>query len=384
MSNPRLPLRLLITTPNLDTAGSKYVIADIIKNLDKSLIKPSLCVHRRTFTDLEEQLASRVEEIIEVPLRVASRPYLTLFQRVRTFSKLFKDRFDLIHSFDYADSWTEGLIAQNANIPWIYQKTNMNWGRKSWWLKSRLAKSIVCYSNAQYRELFESSQFKDKVTVINIGVDFSRFDFRPTNRDNLSEQRKSLDIPPDSIVLGCVAHLVPVKGHPELLKAFATVVSEISNFYLVLVGDGDAQYVSELHNLTSRLGIEENVRYLGLRTDVPRLLPIFDGLILATRSWGRKEAFGAVLVEAMAAELPVIATKSGGPEDIIVPDETGWLVDAEGEEPLASAMKAFVIDNNRRQRFGAAGYKRARDLFSVEMMTEHYQKLYLETAKDSL
>jgi glycosyltransferase involved in cell wall biosynthesis len=123
---------------------------------------------------------------------------------------------------------------------------------------------------------------------------------------------------------------------------------------------------------------------LGLRTDVPRLLPIFDGLILATRSWGRKEAFGAVLVEAMAAELPVIATKSGGPEDIIVPDETGWLVDAEGEEPLASAMKAFVIDNNRRQRFGAAGYKRARDLFSVEMMTEHYQKLYLETAKDSL
>lgn len=366
------PLRLLITTPNLDTAGSKYVIADIVQGLDRAIVKPSICVHRKTNSSLERSIKNSVEEFYEIPLRVPTRPRRRFLQTLINTLQVFPRSYDLIHSFDYSSSWTEGLIARLIGKPWIVEKTNMNWGGLHWNIRSLLANHIICYSHRQYDTLFRSSRFSKKVSTIHIGVNLARFQRTAEG----SVIREELGLPPNATIVGCVAHLVPVKGHVELLQAFTKVSKDFPKANLVLVGEGERDYRSQLMCLTNELTISDRVFFLGLRNDVPRIMSAFDGLILATRDWGRKEAFGAVLVEAMACGLPVIATKSGGPQDIVVHGETGWLVEPHGSEPLETALRELLFDDHRRSQFGIAARARAEKYFSDKLMVHQYQELY--------
>src|SRR5690554_1655190 len=170
MNHPNLhrPLRVLVTTPNLDTAGSKFVVANLIRGLDRSVVRPSLCVHKRTHTPLEQELGILVDDLLEIPLRVPARPYHTFWQRTTTTASQLRGRFDVIHSFDYASNWQEGFIAWRAHIPWVAVKTNLSWNTRNWWLKSLLAQKIVVYSRQQYEQLYKNTVFAPKVSVINI------------------------------------------------------------------------------------------------------------------------------------------------------------------------------------------------------------------------
>lgn len=370
------PLRLLITTPNLDTAGSKYIIADLVETLDRSMIRPSLCVHRATDTALERTVRAGVDDFWELPLPMATRPVRQLLRQTRAIARQLRGRYDVAQSFDYASAWSEGLIMKQARIPWVIDKTNMNWGNRSGWIRSLLATRIVCKSHTQYAALFEGTILSKRATVIHNGIKLSRFE----KKGDPEAVLQTLPVPPGNLLLGCVAHLVPAKGHVELLHAFARIAEKYLHTYLVLVGTGEPVYIGTLHALVEEVGLADRVLFLGSRDDVPCPLHQFDAFILPTRNRGRKEAFGVALVEAMACRLPVIATKSGGPEDIVVPQETGWLVEADGIEPLVEAMDELLADEERRQRFGQTGKERAVRLFSRERMVQRYQQLYLEVA----
>lgn len=93
-----MPIRVLITTPNLDTAGSKYVIKNIVEELDRSVFAPSLCVHRRTYSKLELELEQITDSIIELPLRSTNQPYRRLLENIRSSSTALKGHFDVVHS----------------------------------------------------------------------------------------------------------------------------------------------------------------------------------------------------------------------------------------------------------------------------------------------
>jgi glycosyltransferase involved in cell wall biosynthesis len=169
-----------------------------------------------------------------------------------------------------------------------------------------------------------------------------------------------------------VAQLVPVKGHVELLRAMSQVKDDLPNLKLVLLGNGHAAYARELQQLATGLGMADKVLFWGYATNVPQVLKMCDGKILASR----KEAFPAAVIEAMAAGLPVIATRCGGPEEIVVDGETGWLVQANGAESLEQGMRLFYADANRREAYGQAGQRRAGELYRLDLMIERYQALY--------
>ena len=189
---------------------------------------------------------------------------------------------------------------------------------------------------------------------------------------------RDLGLPEGAPALVCVAHLVEVKGHPDLLRAWAALRN--ARAQLVLIGGGTEAYTGQLKALAAELGVADRVHFLGVRSDVPSLLPHFDGFVLATRNTGRREGFGAVLPEAMACGLPVIATKSGGPEDIVAPGQTGWLVDAEGHAPLTQAIDELVADLPRAAQMGTLGRRRCESYFDVRSVTRHYERLFLEVA----
>ena len=370
-----MPLGVLYTINNLKTAGMRNVLADLVRGLDRSRFLPKIAVARKSDSSLEKEL-EKICEIIEIPLHIPTRPRVSFPSLLAAAVRRLRKMADVAHSFDYASDWTEPLAMRLAGMPWIAEKTNFNWGGLSWWLRALLASKIVCLSQTQRNQLFGRSRFLSKTVVVNTGVDLKKFS--PAEYDWKMRKRKKMSISPPGLIICCVADLIPVKGHKDLLRAFAAARENFScQAYLLLVGSGPPEYEQELRRLSHDLGISNSALFLGRRDDVADILRVSDGLILATRDWGRREALGACLIEAMACGLGVIATRSGGPEDIVIGGETGWLVDAEGPQPLIEPLIEMINDEHKRALFGKAGRQRAKKQFSAEEMVDKYQQLYL-------
>jgi glycosyltransferase involved in cell wall biosynthesis len=136
-----------------------------------------------------------------------------------------------------------------------------------------------------------------------------------------------------------VALLTPVKGIDVLLKAFAQAFDPNDNVLLEIGGDGIHR--KELEKLTAKLHLENRVRFLGLLSREQVLEAMRRSNISVLPSY--VETFGVVLIEAMATGLPVVATRCGGPEDIVAP-ETGWLIEPGNVEELAAVLKNAYLD----------------------------------------
>ena len=358
--------RILFTINNLNTAGMKYVLADIVMGLNRTRFAPVIAVNKKTHSPLECRLAS-ICSIIEMPLRIPRRPVRSLLATLIRYRIVLKKKFDLVHCFDYASDWTEGLLIRIAGLPWITVKTNLSWDPRKWWPKCWLSSRIICLSKAQMQVM---RVWKRKLILIPTGIDIERFKkAEPLNRGSFGFQQ-------EDVVLACIADLVPVKGHENLLQAFELVSRELPHLKLLFVGRGELDFVEHLKKLTKTLKINARVNFVGFTEKIPELLKMCDGKILPTKNEGRKESFGAAIVEAMAAGLPVIATRSGGPEDIVEDGDTGWLVESGSSSSMAQALKEFYLNPDRRSTFGINGQNRAEEFYHKKLMIRRCENLY--------
>jgi glycosyltransferase involved in cell wall biosynthesis len=126
------------------------------------------------------------------------------------------------------------------------------------------------------------------------------------------------------------------------------------------------------------VGIADQVQWLGFRDDVPELLAASDIFALPSVD----EPFGRAIVEAMASEKPVVATRSGGVPEIVVEDETGLLVPPGDDRELAVALGRLAESEGLRRRMGKAGRERAMRLFDVDRTAARVQELYEEILSD--
>ena len=165
-----------------------------------------------------------------------------------------------------------------------------------------------------------------------------------------------------------VGRLKAPKDFLTLIRAFAALPE--GSFEALIVGDGPDRGAVE--DEIRRLGLEERVRLVGERSDVPALLADADLFVLSSRS----EGLPVSVLEAMAAELPVVASGVGGLAELVVDGETGILVPPGAPEPLAAALGRLVEDRDLRRRFGAAGRTRAEALFDLAVFRRAHVELY--------
>ena len=167
----------------------------------------------------------------------------------------------------------------------------------------------------------------------------------------------------------CVARMVPDKDHHTLLAAFGLTARDHPEAELWLVGDGPR--LAAIQELARTLSISERVTFLSPRQDLRPLLQQATLLVLASRT----EALPNVVLEAMAAGLPVVATRVGGVPEMVVPGLTGWLVPPGDAPALAAALSQVLGDRDTRRAMGRAGRERALQDFSLEVMTRRYEDL---------
>jgi glycosyltransferase involved in cell wall biosynthesis len=209
-----------------------------------------------------------------------------------------------------------------------------------------------------------------RIDVVHNPVDLRRFDPRAVDRAaaraDLGEAGRE-----GRLLLGVVAQLSPWKGQDTAIEALGLLVGDGLDAHLLLVGSAkfvarstrfdNTDYVAALRELVAREGLQERVRWLGEREDVPQLIGAMDVLLLP--SW--EEPFGRALIEAMALGVPVVATSVGGPAEIVERGRQGYLVAPQRPGEWAQAISLLARSPDAAAAMGDAGRERVRELFTI-------------------
>jgi glycosyltransferase involved in cell wall biosynthesis len=171
-------------------------------------------------------------------------------------------------------------------------------------------------------------------------------------------------------VYGYVGRFVTVKNVPLLLEAFARVHHDRPHTRLLLVGDGDTMAAARA--FVAARGLGDAIEFAGWRHDLPDVYRSIDALVLSSVNEGTPVA----AIEAMAAALPVVATRVGGVPDVVVDGETGLLVEPGSVDGLASALRRLADAPDECRRLGAAGRHSVRGRFSAERLVSDVSALY--------
>ena len=212
-----------------------------------------------------------------------------------------------------------------------------------------------------------------KIKTIYNGIQLSRFQKR--NQHSLDQIKLELGLKSHNIVITTVAVLREQKGIQYMFKALPEILRHIPNLTYLVVGDG--KYATSLQDLVAELHINNHVIFAGHRTDIPDILALSDLFVLPSLG----DALPTVLIEALAAETPVIATQVGGIPEIIEDGSNGLLVPSSDSKSLAEACLKILKDRELSHRLTANGLETAKHRFDVKVQVGQLENLYTELIK---
>ena len=278
------------------------------------------------------------------------------------------DGVDLVHAHGYKADFYALLATRMAKAP--VTATCHNWLGESGTMRAyarldryllRFFDGIAAVSESVAEQLGQA-RVRQRVHVIPNGVPMPCSGSRSTFADQIRMG--------DRIVVGTVGRLSSEKGASFLIEAAAKICPDFPRAFFVLVGDGPMR--SALEARVRELGMEGQFLFTGQRHDVQQIYRAFDIFVLPSLEEGMPMA----LLEAMAAGLPVVATKVGGVPDIVNDPSVGTLVDPGDANAIATGIRDLLSDRSRREEIGSKGRKRVEESFSAAAMARRYVELY--------
>lgn len=305
-------------------------------------------------------------EAITSPMR-GSYDVISMAEVMRLIDR---ESIDVINTHSGSDSFIGAVAGRlSRRKPVVVRTRHLALPITSKTTYSLFPHKIVTVSDYVRRYLVDHVGIRaDKVVSIPTGIDLERFDPHSTP-DTL---RDELGIDRTTTLVGTVAIFRRKKGYHVLLGAIAEVLKIRRDVIFVFAGDGP-QRENILRGLKD-LGIERNVRLLGLRSDVPVVLKGIDLFVLPTL----QEALGTSFLEAMAMGKAVIGTRVGGVPEVVRDGVDGLLVEPGDERGLADAILRLLEDRHLRLSMGTRGRKRVEENFSTQRMVEGMYNLYVE------
>jgi N-acetyl-alpha-D-glucosaminyl L-malate synthase BshA len=296
----------------------------------------------------------------------------------RLMSLVRSERVDIIHAHQYTPFFYALAAGLGRRRPPVLFTEHGRWfpdfPRRKRILFNRLflrrGDRVVAVGNSVKRALIENEGIpENRIQVIYNGIDIARYG---AEHHNGGAVRDSLGLSRDDFVIIQVARLDPLKDHLTAVRTMHRVIQSVPAARLLIVGAGPEE--AKIRAEVQRLGLDNQVRLLGLRHDIPRLLAAADTFLLTSIS----EGIPLTVIEAMAAGLPVVSTDVGGIGEIVEHNATGYLAPAGDHAALADALVNIVASSDRRARFATVGQRRAAERFSESQMMDAYHRLYDE------
>jgi len=371
----RGPLRVMFVITSMPVGGAETLLVNLIRRLDRSLFSPELAC-TKALGPLGEELAA------EIPVHanlLASKYDVRVAWR---FPQMLRERqIDAVVTVGGGDKMFWGrLAAWRARVPvTLAALHSTGWpdgvGRLNRML-TPITDRFIAVAKEHGRYLIENERFPaHKVCIIPNGIDTDRFRRNPEQGQAC---RRELQIPADAPVCGIVAALRPEKNHELLLRSAAIVLKKIPNAQFVIIGDGPRR--EPLEGLAAELGISPSVHWLGTRSDTPALLSMLDVFALTSHT----EALPVSILEAMATELPVVATNVGSVHELVENNITGQLVEPGNADSIATQLIDWFQSKETRTQLGQNAREKVLAQGSLTSMVQGYETLIREVYQSKL
>jgi glycosyltransferase involved in cell wall biosynthesis len=309
-------------------------------------------------------------ESLEIPRGV---PDPRGIMRLRSIIRSWKP--EILHSHLLHANLLARLLRPLARVPILVSTIHsINYGGRLRLIGYRLTDSLadcttIVSQIAAERYIAAGAVLPERLRVIPNGVDTQQFRPLPQAR---AELRRVLGLD-HAFAWLAVGRFDPPKDYPNMLAAFAKVSQRLSNSVLLLVGRGSLQPQTE--ELARSLGVGDRVRFLGVRRDVAELMSAADAYVLSS-AW---EGMPMVLLEAAASGLPIVATSVGGNPEVVVDEETGFLVPPRDPAALAVGMlRLAALPPDQRRRLGQHGREHIETNYSLPRIADVWEELYHE------
>lgn len=308
---------------------------------------------------LRAELVAAGMPVHALPPPRVSRPHSVRSARRALADLLHREHFDAVicHA-----AWSQALfggVVQRASLPQVFwahdAATGRHWTER--WAR-RLHPSLVIANSAYTARSLVALYPEVPATVVHVPVELPSAAVGVEERASI---RRALDTAADAVVIVQASRMEAWKGHTILIDALAKL--RTSTPWVCWIAGGaqraeEMQYIESLRELVRARGIAANVKFIGERADVPRLLGAAD---IYCQPNARPEPFGIVFIEALAAGCPVVGSSAGAAPEI-VDDGCGRLICVGDVDGLAGVLATLVDDAALRRRLGAAGPARARAL----------------------
>jgi len=378
--------RILFVSPSADIGGAEMSLLVLLNGLDRPKYERILLVPGAgPLAERAKAIGCKVIITPVHPMTIERQLVSSITNSLRSamdiprLTKLLRElRPDLVHINSYRIGTPFTLAARRAGIPSVWHVRDIPESRQKKKLLARLTRlpdRVISISYAVARSIGIEQQAN--VVIIYNGVEMDLF-----GAVTPGLFRTELNLSDDKVLLCTVGQLIPLKGQDFLIRSFARL-KDLPNLHLVIVGGnvssawaderGAQAYVQSLHRLVEEHSLSDRVTFTGFRPDIPQILVDCDLYVHATTGI---EAFGRVVVEAMAAHKPVVAPNRGGVPEIVVDNETGLLFEPANEAALAQALTSMIEQRFRWPAMGDAGYQRAAALFSSERYVNAVTDLY--------
>jgi glycosyltransferase involved in cell wall biosynthesis len=355
---------------SLDPGGAERLVIEMIRAMKGRMESSVACLDRAgDWAGEARSLGAKVETIGRKP---GFHPSLGL-----QIAAIAKDRHaDVLHCHQYSP-FVYGSLARvvHPRLRVVFTEhgrlanSRVSWKRK---LSNRILRRVpvrtvaVCDDLKQH--LIHEGFANAHIDVVYNGI---RLGPRPSPAHR-AEVRSSWGVHPQAFVIGTVARLDEVKDIPTLLQAHASLLEKFPSIQLWILGDGPER---ESLERSAREGVRAgSVRFFGHRQDARNLLPALDVYVNSSTY----EGVSLSIVEAMAAGRPIVATRTGGNPEVVSDAVTGILVPARDANALAASIESLVRDRDQAERLGAAGRKRAEEMFDFDRMIEYYLRAYAD------
>lgn len=368
---------VLFIIDSFEQGGSERQALQLLRQLHESgkvRVQLACLQDRGTLKQEAEQLG--LGEICEYPL--TSFYDLNFVRQLRRFvSYVRKHRIDVVHSHCFYTNIFGMIGAFVARVPARVTSKGETDGFRTPLQKRverfsfRLAHYVIANCLVVRDMLIREGVNPKRIVQHYNGLDLDRL--RVPTAGSRAEALAKFGLPADRRLITIVANLRnPVKDHPTFLRAAAGVRREVDDAAFVIAGEGEL--MPELRALAAKLGISNDVHFIGRCDDVAALLSVSHVGVLSSRA----EGFANAILEYMAAGLPVVATDVGGVREAIVEGETGFIVPRGDDEQLAERIVQTLADDERARAMGARGKAIVGEKFSSEHHLRNTLELYDE------
>ncbi|HKP00867.1 MAG TPA: glycosyltransferase [Nitrospiraceae bacterium] len=372
---------------HFQVGGTERQAVLLLQHLDRTRYDVRLAVLSKA-GPLFEEVARVYPHVEEYPL-TSFYNVNALKQVLRLRRYLLTHHIQIIHTHEFwsgllavaASRFTRTRIIASQRHLRMSDRLVHHWGRR---VLNAIADRVLVNAEAIRKQILETSRNAPaKVVVVRNGltlVEDRLVESCNTRPDGASSVRRSarsvlintLGISDTSMIVGMVANLRPVKGHRHLIEAASRILQAHPDVHFVLIGEGDLR--TALERQVKELGIDGHVHFMGHREDARLLTAGFDMAVLASFHEGMPNT----VLEAMAAGVPVVATAVGGVKELIVDQETGFLVPPGDTAAMVDRLEKMLVQNHLRAAIGLRGHEFVHATFGMERMIASVQYLYDE------